>query len=338
MRGKGGRNRHAPIQEKTHFVWVRHGFMRYKIPIDSQGFVPLEALAQRFQEVGNVDADLDDRPVRVVPQKCTPQMIVDWWADPSVYDIEGVDTPNSPMYDVSSVQGQQMREVQRRFAVIASEPDEAARIRRVLAESFTAAELREMTNNGAFVIRAIPNMGDATGCYLRKQDGIEVPLILIETKTTPDGIVHEVVHHARTADGTREGILKTDIPTRPDGKLDRIRLALKGRKRTEEILEEEEKETVAETVVRTKTDPYQSGYYEGVPGRVDPRTAYIDDRRILTGTRADVPERRIPQLKGESARRAVEKGYSYTNIARAEILGRSTEKKTKGDKVLKGKK
>ncbi len=242
------------------------------------------------------------------------------------------------MYDVSSVQGQGMREVQRRFAVISTEPEEAARIRRILSESFTVEELRQMTNVGAFIIRTVPDMGDATGCYLRKQDGIEIPLILIENNTTPDGIVHEVVHHARAVDQTREGVLKTTIPTTSDGRFDRLKMVLKGRKRAEELIEEEERQTVAETVVRTKTDHNQSGYYDNVPGRTDPRTAYVDDRRILTGTPADVPERYIPRLKGESAKRAVEKGYSYTNIARTEILGRSTEKNMKNDKVLKGRK
>ncbi len=40
---------------------------------------------------------------------------------------------------------------------------------------------------------------------------------------------------------------------------------------------------------------------------MDPRTAYIDDRRILTGTSVDVPERYILRLKGESAKRAKSK-------------------------------
>lgn len=333
--GRGERRRSNP--EKTRSVWVRRGIRRYKIPIDAQGFVPIDAMVQRLQKAGGVQADLDDHPSRVLPQKCTPQMIIDWWADPSSCDIDGIDTEDSPMYDVSGLKGQDMRDVQRKFAVISPDPDEAKRIRKILSESFTVDELRQMTNDGALIIRTVPNMGDATGCYLRKQDGIDVPLILIEKNTTPDGIVHEVVHHARAVDETRDGVLKTTIPTTPTGKFDKVRMLLKGRRKAEEIIEEEERQTVAETVVRTKTDRNPSGYYDGVPGRVDPRTAYVDDRRILTGTSADVPEKYIPRLKGESAKRAVEKGYSYTNVARAEILGRSTEKKTKNDRVMKGK-
>lgn len=334
MKADGRVKCHKSKSEKTRSVWVRHGIRRYKIPIDAQGFVPIDAMVQRFQKAGRVQADLDDHPSRILPQKCTPQMIIDWWADPSSCDISGIDTEDSPIYDVSGLNGQDMRDVQRKFAVISPEPDEAKRIRKILSESFTVDELKQMTNDGALIIRSVPDMGDVTGCYLRKQDGIDVPLILIEKNTTPDGIVHEVVHHARAVDDTRDGVLKTTIPATPSGKFDKVRMLLKGRRKAEEIIEEEERQTVAETVVRTKTDRNPSGYYDGVPGRMDPRTAYIDDRRILTGTSADVPERYIPRLKGESAKRAVEKGYSYTNVARAEILGRSTEKKTKNDKIL----
>lgn len=335
MRAGRRTDHRRPDTPKTRSVWVKHGTRRYRIPIDENGFVPVDAMLERFQKAGRCKADLDDSSL-VLPQKCTPQMIVGWWANPSAYDIDGIDTADSPIYDVSSVRGREMREAQQRIAVV-SDKQEAARIRRVLSESFTADEIRRMTEDGSVIIRTVPNMGGATGCYLRKQDGIEVPLILIERSTTPDGIVHEVVHHARAVDDTRDGILKTSIPTTPDGRFDRIKMMLKGRRKAEEIIEEEEKQTVAETVVRTKTDRNPSGYYDSVYG-TDPGEAYIDDRRMLTGTSEDVPEKYIPRLRGESARRAVEKGYSYTNIARAEILGRSTEKKTKKDRVLKVKK
>ena len=304
-------------------VKVRRGLHTYSIPVDEDGLVPDEALLVRFQEVGDWD-DLDSRSSYVVPTGRTPEEIVDWWANPSLYDIQGIDTPDSPYRDVSSVPRNQQR-IQRRIAVMA-DPEEQARIRRILSESFTSDELATMTREGSFIIRAVPEMGDATGCYYRKQNGIEVPLILLEYNTTPDGIVHEVVHHIRAVDPDRRGRLRTAYPTDKKGRLKDWTFDHLPKRRQDRILEDEERLTVAETVARTGLAPSQSGYYDGVPG-IDPRDAYLADRNTLTDTDPDVPQSQVPRLRGRAARIAVLHGYDYANISRAVILNRSVRKR-----------
>lgn len=304
-------------------VSVRVGMRTYRIPVDENGLVPDWALVSRFQEKGDW-SDLDSRSELVIPSGRTPQEIAQWWANPSSCDIQGIDTPDSPYYDVSSVPDNQ-KSVQRRIAVMA-DPEEQARIRRILSQSFTRDELETMTRNGSFIIRTVPDMGDATGCYYRKQDGVEVPLILLERQTTPDGVVHEVVHHQRAVDPDRRGILRTTYPSTRKGRLKDWTFDHLSKSKQDRILQDEERLTVAETVVRTGLDRSQSGYYDTVPG-MQSREAYLDDRRILTDTPPDVPQSEVPRLKGRAARNAVLHGYEYSSIARAQILSRNVRKR-----------
>lgn len=306
---------------RTGKVRVRRGGRIYTIPVEN-GVVPLWALAQRFQQLGTVD-DLDSDSSVVLPSGCTPEELIEWWVDPSSCDIEGVDTKDSPMYDVSSVPPSK-RSAQRRMAVIA-DPEEARRIRRILSESFTAEELETMASNGSVVVRSVPDCGDATGCYYRRQDGVEIPLIVLERKTTPDGVVHEFVHHIRAVDKSRHGRMRTAFPTDADGRLS-PRFGRMPRRQRDRIVEEEERATVAETIARTGIDPVQSGYYDGVRGR-NPRDAYVDDVYAITGTDRRKPQSEVPRLKGKAARVAVSRGYEYTNIARSAILSRSVKKR-----------
>ncbi len=306
---------------RTGKVRVRRGGRIYTIPVEN-GVVPLWALAQRFQELGTVD-DLDSDSSIVLPSGCTPEELIEWWVDPSSCDIQGVDTRDSPMYDVSSVP-RSKRAAQRKMAVIA-DPEEARRIRRILSESFTTQELETMAADGSVVIRAVPYCGDATGCYYRRQDGVEIPLIVLERKTTPDGVVHEFVHHLRAVDTSRHGMLRTSFPTDADGRLS-SRFGKMSRRQRERIVEQEERATVAETIARTGSDPVHSGYYDRVEGK-NPRKAYVEDLHTVTGTDPKKPESEIPRLKGKAARVASSHGYEYTNIARTSILSRSVKKR-----------
>ncbi len=309
------------VGSRTGKVRIRRGGRIYTIPVEN-GVVPLWALAQRFQELGTVD-DLDSDSSVVLPSGCTPEELIEWWVDPSSCDIQGVDTRDSPMYDVSSVP-KSKRSAQRRMAVIA-DPDEARRIRRILSESFTAEELETMASNGSVVIRSVPDCGDATGCYYRRQDGVEIPLIVLERRTTPDGVVHEMVHHLRAVDTSRHGVLRTAFPTDSDGRMS-SRFGRMSRRQRDKVVEQEERATVAETIARTGSDPVQSGYYDGVKGK-NPRTAYVEDLHTVTGTDPKKPESQIPRLKGKAAKVAVSRGYEYTNIARSAILSRSVKKR-----------
>lgn len=305
-------------------VFDVEGVGRVEIPVGPDGYVPMWVLAQRFQEVGDFDADVCTGGVPVRRGPFAPEDIVDWWLDPSVCDLEGLDDEESQAYDVSSLPKEQ-RMVQRRIAVIAPKA-EADRIRSILASSFTIAEIEMMSRHGSFVIHTIPDGGEATGCYWRKQDGMEIPVIALESGCTPDGVVHEMVHHLRAVDDTRSGMLKTPYPMDEDGRLDAEYVRCLSPEELGSIMEAEERLTVAETDVRTSLDPSQSGYYDGVRGK-KPRDAYREDRRILTDSPPEIPDQAIPRLKGKQARQAVLRNYAYSNIAESQILSRNVKKR-----------
>lgn len=274
---------------------------RRDIPTNADGYVPVEAMVKRFHEKGRY-ADLDSTHARVLPNRLTPGQISDWWDDPSVCDIQGIDTEDSDIYSVPlSIRGRKRRAL-KRIAVIADRK-ESDRIKRILADSFTADELELMTTDRSFMISVREHLRDCTGFYLRMQEDVPVPQIVLERGTTADGLVHEAVHHLRAKDG------RTSFPTK-DGMLDPSFRRLD--KRTKQgIVSREERETVAETVARTRVDPVESGYYERIPG-ASPRASYLHDQRVISRSKA---------LKGKAAIRAAEQNYERTSISRAIISG-----------------
>ncbi|MBR4504217.1 MAG: hypothetical protein IKP20_04520 [Candidatus Methanomethylophilaceae archaeon] len=272
---------------------------RRDIPSDGDGYVPRLALIERLHEAGRPE-DLSERSRRRLPGRLTPEEAAEWWDDPSSCDIEGVDDGRSPAYLVPfGVMGRK-RKALSRIAVVADRK-EAARIKRVLADSFTAGELESMAEWPSLVVSTEPSMGGCTGYYLRRQEGVPVPKIVLEEGTTPDGIVHEAVHHLRVAQA------RSAFPT--TGKVMESGYARLPKKARDEIVRREETETVAETVARTKPDPVESGYYSSIPG-ADPRSAYMRDQMVISGSKA---------LKGEAAVRAARESYDRTSISRAII-------------------
>jgi len=271
------------------------------IPVGDDGYVPVSAMVRRFHEKGELrDSDTTDSVV--LPSRLTPEQIEEWWNDPSSCDIEGIDTEDSDVYSVPlSIRGKK-RKALKRIAVLADKK-ESARIKKILADSFTAEELETMADGRSLMISTEPHLRDCTGFYLRRQEGVPVPEIVVEEGTTVDGIVHEAVHHLRARDG------RTSFPTRNDVLDPRYR-ALSKEKRSA-IVSREEKETVAETVARTRVDPVESGYYEHVPG-TSSRAAYLHDQEVISGSRA---------LKGKAAVKAAQERYDRTTISRALISG-----------------
>ena len=267
------------------------------IPVGKDGYVPEREIVRRYHEVGNLrDSDSDD-PV-ILPRRLTPEQIQEWWEDPSVCDIQGIDTKESDIYSVPlSIRGRK-RKALKRIAIL-SDRKESDRIKKVLAESFTAEELERMADGRSLLVSVEPHLRDCTGYYLRRQDGVPVPEIVLEEGTTPDGIVHEAVHHLRAKDG------RTAFPTR-DGTLDPGYRKLSKSERNG-IVSREEKETVVETVARTRTDPVESGYYGHIPGQ-SARSAYLRDQQTVSNSKA---------LKGKAAIRAAERSYDRTSISRA---------------------
>lgn len=165
------------------------------IPVGKDGKVPFRAIVRRFHEIGS-HRDADSTDAIVLPSELTPEQIREWWDDPSVCDIEGVDTENSDIYRVpTSIRGKK-RAALSRIAVLADRK-ESDRIKKVLADSFTAEELEAMASGIPLMISSEPHLRDCTGYYVHMQKGSPVPQIVLEEGTTPDGIVHEAVHHLR---------------------------------------------------------------------------------------------------------------------------------------------
>jgi hypothetical protein len=156
-----------------------------------------------------------------------------------------------------------------------------------------------MADERSLMVSVQPHLRDCTGFYLRRQNGVPVPEIVLEEGTTPDGIVHEAVHHLRVREGrasfpARNGVLDPAYRRLPKDERDRI-------------VGREERETVAETVARTRIDPVESGYYGRIPGQSS-RAAYLHDQEVISGSKA---------LKGRTAVKAAERNYERTSISRA---------------------
>ena len=75
------------------------------IPVGKDGKVPFKAIVRRFHEVGS-RKDADSTDSIVLPRELTPSQIREWWDDPSVCDIEGVDTEDSDIYSVPISHGE----------------------------------------------------------------------------------------------------------------------------------------------------------------------------------------------------------------------------------------
>lgn len=271
------------------------------IPVGKDGYVPFDALVERYQEIGDF-RDSERTADCILPSRLTPDQAYGWWNDPSSCDIEGIDTMDSELYSVPvSIRGRK-RKALKKVAFI-GDRKESDRVKKILADSFTADELELMTDGNSLIISMEPHLDDCTGFYLRRQNGISVPRIVLEEGTSTDGIVHEAVHHLRAMDG------RTAFPT-SNGKL-RKSFSDKPKPIQNSIIGREESETVAETVARTCVDPIESGYYERIPG-MNSRYAYLCDQEILSGSKA---------LKGKAAIKAVQQNYDRTTISRAIISG-----------------
>lgn len=324
---KGKKKPKDPLDavEKVEYVAFNVDGEKVRIPVGDDGYVPEWAIAQRFQEVGDYYSDVGKEDDKVLPNRLTPEEILPWWLDPSSCDIRGIDDGEASAFDTSSLPPE-LQYSQKRIAILA-EPKEQARLRGILAESFDPDELETMQRWNSIVVFTMPNCGQATGCYWRKQGDVEVPLIVLEEGVTPDSVVHEFVHHLRAIDPSRHGTeLGTAFPSYIDGTMDEAAMARLPKAQQDDIVRREESYTVAETDVRTRPDRMQSGYYDTLDG-MDPRQAYMEDKRLLAGVPPDTPAPEIPTLRGKAARDAVTKGYAYSNIARAHILSQNVRKR-----------
>ena len=292
---------------------------RHRIPVDDDGFVPVEALVRRYQQCGNSNTDRARDSKIVYSGRLRPRDVVRWWADPSSCDIRGIDTRKSDVYDVTGIKDKRMRAVQRRFAVVTDDPEEQRRIRRVIADSFTIDELDRMTRPPSFVIRTIPygEAGDVVGFYERSAGMGDVPTITLEKGASADHITHEMVHHLRT---TRKPgrVTSSAFPQKRDGTLDMRRYSHMSEETKRMIHDAEETATTVEAAVRTHIDRDPSGYWDYAGGR----TAYERDKARLSQMCGGGD----CTLKGADAVRAVQKKFNKLDIAYATILAKEPAK------------
>lgn len=307
---------HRPKKTFEKVWWMGRSYL---IPVDEDGYVPIEAMVMRYQECGNNGRDRASDARIIYPQHARPKEIAGWWADPSSCDIDGIDTKHSKVYDVSGVKGKEMRKVQKRIGIVTPSSAEQRRIREVLARAFTAKELDRMTRNGSFVIKTVKDNGSSYGYYLMRSDGQKVPIITIEEGVSADTIVHETVHHART---TRPPGRTTSCayPQRKDGSFDSEKYASLTDKQKGQIRDAEEAATTAEATMRTHRDRTPSGYWDRVGGR----ETYLRDRREL----AKACGGKDCTLKGVPAVKTVEKKFDRLQLANSILLADTPAKES----------
>ncbi|MCL2711941.1 MAG: hypothetical protein FWD37_01520 [Methanomassiliicoccaceae archaeon] len=185
-------------------------------------------------------------------------------------------------------------------------------IERVIKEAFTKRELKAMCKQNGVEVLVEMLTGNRPGSYTRKQEGIFTPVIRIKRNARDDQIVHEFIHHLRSVDDERKGIVRTSYPTDADGKLI---VSEKYFRNINDIKNVEESATTAETTARRFSVSGQSGYYSKICG-FDPRVAYEYDRRLMTGSRNVEMSN---NLRGEKAVAAVIDKYERTMISNAHI-------------------
>lgn len=74
---------------------------------------------------------------KILPRRFTPEQVSEWWDNPSVCDIVGIDTRDSEVYYVPlSIRGRKRRALGK--VAFIGDRRESDRVKRILADSFTA--------------------------------------------------------------------------------------------------------------------------------------------------------------------------------------------------------
>ncbi|HKM13724.1 MAG TPA: hypothetical protein VJY42_02235 [Candidatus Methanomethylophilaceae archaeon] len=308
----------AKIEEiKTETVTVKGE--KYRIPIDEDGYVPRYALSARFTnvmegtgpkvEMRNILIDQNSEANTVLKGKLTPEDVKEWWARPNTLDVKGIDDLGSDLVDLATLQTEGRKNAQGKVAVMGGTKEDRETIRKVLTESFTIREQKEMFKNGMTVEIAKLRSGVA-GEYHGRKDGMS-HLIRIDPRSIDDGdtLLHEAVHHARLMDSKRKGALTKSRSLHPERiAMDKKDVAL------------EEAATVSETLARQRNyqQPNNAGYYDLVPKKgKDVRTMISEDRKLYAGS----AETGSTGLKGQRAIKSIEKNFEESNIADLNLKG-----------------
>ena len=310
----------------------------HRVPIDSNGRVPMFAIVQHFLDTASAEEKGRPRNIaidlakpaktvhRIPPGGFTPEQIVatGWWDDPASSDIEGIDdTTNSWMTRWSGV-GKAARGKTARIAVIGG-PGETAAIKRALTSNFTDAELSDAVKDGGLVILAGPTgQKSLAGFYMRRSAGADTAAI-VARDLDEDTITHEFVHHLRQAPtprSKRTGFATTPYDLDPSGHMVR-----KQGVSYDSYANLEEAATVAETTVRTRKPARACGYFYDVTDTDGRRgqASYDHDREVVTrGKTKNFP------LKGKRAIDRVNQTFLETDISKLQRKGKGV----RADKLM----
>jgi len=208
-------------------------------------------------------------------------------------------------FDVSGLRSEAAKGVQRKIAVEGT-PEQQRIIRSVIANSFTIKEQKALVSKGGLLFRIGDLGGDVAAQYWGKRNG-DVYIIEIDPKFVDDGgtYLHEIVHHSRMGDDTRDSVLlrtrskRNDIiflPTEDDRSL-------------------EEAATILETLARETPykDPIVPSYHCGPAGN-DKKKAFEhikEDRESVAGS----AEPGSKGLRGLRAKKMVEKMFGRSHIS-----------------------
>lgn len=300
---------------KTETVAV--GGRKYKIPVDDRGYVPQYALAARFTNVRegtgpkverrNIATDQNTEAKTIYKGKLKPEDVKEWWARPNKSDVEGVDDIESTYFDLSALKTQGRKEAHGKIAVVGGTKKDQEKIRKMLSESFTLKEQKEISKEGVTI--EITDIDDA-GQYHGKRDGMTYLIRVNPDFLDDDTLLHETIHHSRMVDPSR----KTKLTSSRSKSRERVIMIDKD-------VSLEEAATVAETAVR------QGGYtasknpsYYGILSKdkkTDPFEMMREDRILLAGS----SEVGSSGLKGKRAISSVERNFENSHISDLNLKG-----------------
>ena len=330
---------------------VEHRGRMYEVPVDEEGFVPVDAMYAHFLDYTNwtrgakersVAADARTRANKVHkpkdPRGFTPEEIVQcgWWPYVNESDVEGIDDAQSEYVD-SQVSWKDVKSGAKvPFAKIAIMMPEKERDRaiKVIQDNFTNSELKRMTNQSGLIITEGPMKKGVGGYYRGRQDGQDCPKIVLGRGWSEDTLTHEMVHCARQCDENRTGMASYAFPMDDE----RVRMPT-GTADYRNLSNLEEACTVAEALTRTRepTTDY-AGYYQYTDAYAkgkSVRDQYEHDRNLM-----------VPG-KPYRGKRAVDRTYSLiddTDIITMKEKGRYSasemvaRKRADGDFPPKGEK
>lgn len=177
------------------------------IPYDpSTGDIPAELAASRFLARSKGPRRDYTRRASTVLESPTPEEAADWWDNPSVCDIAGIDDGE----EIFEMRRLANPEAQRRIAVLANSKTDQDIIRRDLEGAFSPEELERMSTylKGApgLTVDARRRDGELLGSCDFRTGNRPGNMITVSDDAVGDGVttVHEGVHLLRHAEGRSE--------------------------------------------------------------------------------------------------------------------------------------